>query len=64
MFEERMKFILAWKQGAWTLSDLCREFNISRVTGYKYLERYKMHEIEGLKDQSKGPKRHPKTMRI
>jgi len=35
VYEERMKFIIAWKQGDWTMSDLCREFGISRVTGYK-----------------------------
>lgn len=63
VYEERMKFVVAWKQGGWTLSDLCREFNISRVTGYKYLERYNLFGLEGLKDRSKKPKRHPKTIR-
>jgi len=63
VYEERMKFIVTWKQGGWSLTDLCREFNISRVTGYKYLRRYKLFGLEGLKDRSKRPKRHPKTIR-
>ena len=30
--EERMKFVVAWKQGGWSLTDLCKEFGISRPT--------------------------------
>jgi transposase InsO family protein len=56
VYEERMKFVIAWKQGDWTMSDLCREFGISRVTGYKYLEQYEKYGIEGLMDKSKAPK--------
>jgi putative transposase len=35
--------------------DLCREFGISRKTGYKFLERFKKHGLVGLCDQSKRP---------
>lgn len=63
VFEERMKFVVAWKRGGWSLTDLCREFNISRVTGYKYLEQYELFGLDGLKDKSRRPKRHPKTTR-
>lgn len=35
VLEERMKFVVAWKNGGWSHSDLCDEFGISRVTGYK-----------------------------
>jgi len=50
--EERMKFIVAWKTGGWSMSELCREFNISRKTGYKYLNRYEDDGLDGLKDRS------------
>ncbi|ALO25651.1 DNA-binding helix-turn-helix protein [Leptospira borgpetersenii str. Noumea 25] len=40
-------------------SDLCKEFGISRKTGYKYLERYESEGLDGLKDRSKKPKKHP-----
>lgn len=63
VFEERMKFVVAWKRGGWSLTDLCREFNISRVTGYKYLKQYELFGLDGLKDKSRRPKRHPKTTR-
>lgn len=31
-------------------SELCRRFNISRVTGYKWIKRYQEERKEGLKD--------------
>ena len=35
--EERMRFVLRLKDGE-SMSSLCREFGISRVTGYKIYE--------------------------
>jgi transposase InsO family protein len=37
---------------------LCREFGISRPTGYKIFNRYKDHGLEGLEDHSRRPHRH------
>ncbi|ULH30929.1 helix-turn-helix domain-containing protein (plasmid) [Leptospira weilii] len=45
----------------WSITDLCKEFGISRVTGYKYLSQYELFGIDGLKDKPKTPKSHPKT---
>ncbi|EMY67805.1 homeodomain-like domain protein [Leptospira vanthielii serovar Holland str. Waz Holland = ATCC 700522] len=45
VIEERIKFIAAVKSGQWCFADLCRDFNISRKTGYKYLKNY---ESEGI----------------
>jgi transposase len=42
------------------MSSLCREFGISRVTGYKIYERYKECGLEGLTDRARtngGPGR-------
>jgi transposase len=44
VMEERMRFVLRRFDGE-PMSDLCREFGISRKTGYKIFERY---EQEGL----------------
>ncbi|MBN8222749.1 MAG: IS481 family transposase [Spirochaetes bacterium] len=63
VYEERMKFIVAWRQGGWSMTDLCREFGISRITGYKYLERYESEGLDGLKDKSRARKRQPKAIR-
>jgi putative transposase len=35
------------------MAQLCREFDISRRTGYKILERYKYCGLEGLTDRSR-----------
>jgi hypothetical protein len=37
--DERMRFVLRLKHGE-TMASLCREFGISRKTGYKIFERY------------------------
>ena len=61
--EERIKFVAAWKQGGWTMTDLCNEFGISRKTGYKYLERYNDEGVDGLKCKSRARKFHPNATR-
>ena len=40
------------------MAPLCREFGISRVTGYKIYERYKTCGLDGLNDRSLRPYRH------
>lgn len=40
-------------------SQLCREFGISRKTGYKWLSRYLEEGKEGLKDRSRRPLNSP-----
>lgn len=51
---ERVIFLKRLLDGE-RMVDLCREFGISRKTGYKYLERYKKHGEVGLLDQSTKP---------
>jgi transposase InsO family protein len=41
------------------MADLCREFKISRKTGYKIFNRYKNEGLDGLKDQCRKPKKRP-----
>jgi transposase len=55
--EERMRFVLRIKDGE-SMSSLCREFGISRVTGYKIYERYKECGLEGLTDRARTPYRY------
>lgn len=40
-----------------SLAELCRRFNISRKTGYKWLTRYKEEGVKGLQDRSRRPHR-------
>src|SRR5260370_7584687 len=55
--EERMRFVLRLKDGE-SMASLCREFGISRVTGYKLYERYKECGLKGLTDRSRTPYRY------
>src|SRR5262250_1724591 len=55
--EERMRFVLRLKDGE-SMASLCREFGISRVTGYKIYDRYKECGLEGLTDRARTPYRY------
>jgi transposase InsO family protein len=52
--DERIQFISKLLEGD-KMVDLCREFGISRKTGYKFLERYKSGGFLGLNDLVKRP---------
>ena len=53
-----MKFVVRLEEGE-RMADLCREFGISRKTGYKLKKRYEDEGKPGLFDQSRRPGRHP-----
>lgn len=54
--DERLKFIARLLEGQ-KMSVLCCEFNISRKTGHKILNRYKDSRLHGLSDRSRRPYR-------
>ena len=53
---ERVEFVARLKAGE-RMSDLCREFGISRKTGYKFERRFEEHGPSGLYDFSRRPRR-------
>ena len=55
--DERLRFIARLLEGE-KMAPLCREFGISRVTGYKIFNRYKTCGLDALNDQSRRPYRH------
>jgi hypothetical protein len=55
--EERLRFIARLLDGE-AMTDLCREFGISRKTGYKILDRYQEHGLDALTDRSRRPVRY------
>ena len=55
--DERMRFVARLVEGE-KMAVLCREFDISRKTGYKIFNRYKHSGLEGLTDRSRRPYRH------
>lgn len=56
VMDERLKFVARIIDGE-QMSELCREFGISRKTGYKIFNRYKECGLEALSDRSKRPVR-------
>ena len=55
--EERLRFVARLLDGE-AMSEVCREFGISRKTGYKIFDRYKEHGLEALSDRSRRPVRY------
>jgi hypothetical protein len=55
--DERLKFIARLLDGE-KMAVLCRQFGISRKTGYKIRTRYNEIGLEGLTDRSRRPYRH------
>ena len=55
--DERMRFVIRLQDGE-SMASLCREFGISRKTGYKIFERYEECGLEGLSDRTRRPFRY------
>ena len=55
--EERLRFVARLLEGE-AMTDLCREFGISRKTGYKLLGRYREEGAAALTDRSRRPVRY------
>jgi len=53
-----MKFLARLRAGE-PMTDLCREYEISRKTGYKFLKRFEQLGVIGLVDQRRVPERIP-----
>lgn len=57
--DQRVRFIGLLESTAYTMTELCREFGISRKTGYKWAQRYMEEGVDGLRDRSRAPKSCP-----
>ncbi|MCP4934929.1 MAG: IS481 family transposase [bacterium] len=57
VMEERLRFVARLLDGE-SMSYMCRQFGISRKTGYKIYNRYKEHGLEALSDRSRRPVRY------
>jgi putative transposase len=61
--DERLKFIARLLDGE-QMAGLCREFGISRKTGYKILDRYRDVGLHGLSDRSRRPYRQANQLPV
>jgi len=58
--EERVKFVIRASQDSSNMSALCREFGISRPTGYKWLDRFvRAGSVLGVLEHSRRPHHIP-----
>lgn len=57
----RMQFVTDWQSGCWTMTELCADYQISRKTGYKWVDRFDANGPRGLHDQSRRPHHSPST---
>jgi len=55
--DERLLFVSRLLDGE-AMTDVCREFGISRKTGYKIYRRYQTLGLEALSDRSRRPVRY------
>src|SRR5438552_5255031 len=57
VMDERLRFVAKLLDGE-AMTEVCREFGISRKTGYKVFQRYKDSGVEALSDRSRRPVRY------
>lgn len=57
VMEERLRFVARLLDGE-AMTEVCRDFGISRKTGYKIFDRYREQRLEALRDRSRRPVRY------
>jgi len=55
----KQKFILLHQVGSLSMTELCRQFGISRPTGYSILKRYENEGWDALEERSRRHRAHP-----
>jgi len=48
VMDQRVRFIGEYLKGYFPFNELCIQFSISRKTGYKWVQRYSEHGVEGV----------------
>jgi putative transposase len=57
--DERVLLVGEYMKGERPMTELCREFGVSRKTAYKWVGRYQAEGPSGLQDRSRAPHEHP-----
>lgn len=57
--KQKIEFICEWRTGKYTITELCKSFEISRPTAYKLISRFEKQGFEALREQSRAPGKHP-----
>ncbi len=56
---ERQRFVHLYESRAFTMSELCERFGVSRPTGYVWFDRYLQEGADGLLERSRHPHTSP-----
>jgi transposase len=57
--KQRQHFYRDYASGQWSMSELCARYQISRPTGYKWVDRIEAEGLKAVEDRSRAPNRHP-----
>src|SRR6185295_12709757 len=61
VMDQRVEFVLRARRGEETMAALCREYEISRPTGYLWLQRYQsVGSVKALAEHSRRPLQSPR----
>ncbi|MCH6259510.1 helix-turn-helix domain-containing protein, partial [Puniceicoccaceae bacterium K14] len=60
--EQRVKFVVLAEANKQSFTSLCKDFGISRKTGYKWLSRKKDRGLDGLKEMSRRPLKNKRSI--
>ena len=55
LMDVRLRFVQDVHRPGWSVAEVCRRYQVSRKTGYKWLERYEKAGPAGLTDRSHRP---------
>jgi transposase InsO family protein len=58
--DQRVRFVIEASRGEKAMAVLCREFGISRPTGYVWLKRFQQGGVKAIEEQSRRPERSPR----
>jgi transposase InsO family protein len=61
--EQRVRFVVSASRREKSLQELCREFEISRPTGYEWLRRYQAGGLAAVEERSRRPQHSPRQTR-
>jgi transposase-like protein len=63
VMDQRVEFVLRARAGAESIAALCRDYGVSRPTGYLWLDRYQeVGSVNGLAEHSRRPLHSPQRI--
>lgn len=58
--DQKTQFLSEYLRGSLSFAEVCRRYEVSRKTGYKWIRRYDDEGPSGLVDRSRQPHSHPR----